>query len=124
MIADTSQGKLSVWKFPLPLTSTTSEIHPLRMPAGSKLLQVAEQGSTSTGPNVFVWALVDPDEPLQELRYVVMAGTGHSIEKSGFSAHDWDLSETVMCLGGRFVLHVWISRPVGKDAVEVSSDNL
>jgi len=117
--------KLTIWKFDLPITSAPNEVLPLRLPAGSKILKVGEQGSDPLlGPQLFVWAQVDPDEKLQELRYVVTAGTGHVLEITTLSKRDWDYEETIMALGGRLVIHVWISRPEGKDVIEVSADNL
>jgi len=119
-----SGKKLTVWKFELPITSAPSEIVPFRLPAGAKILRVAEQGAEPLlGPQLFVWALVDPEESLQELRYVVTAGTGHEMELTTLSNHDWEHQETVLALGGRLVIHAWISVPVGKDAVEVAADN-
>jgi len=114
-----------VFKYDLPITSALSEIVPIRLPAGAKILKVGEQGDDSfLGPRLFIWALVDPNEVLQELRYVVTAGTGHEIELTTLSSKDWDFRDSVICLGGRLVLHVWISRPTGKDVVEVSVDNV
>jgi len=115
---------LTVWKFELPITSAPSEIVPIRLPAGAKILRVGEQGSDPLlGPRLFIWALVDPEEQFQELRYVVTAGTGHKMELTTLSSRDWDYRETVMGLGGRLVIHVWISRPEGSNGVETSADN-
>ena len=114
-----------VFKYDLPITSAPSEVVPIRLPAGSKILKVAEQGADPVlGPRIFIWALVDPNEPMQELRYVVTAGTGHEIELTSLSGHDWDFEDSIMCLGGRLVIHVWISRPVGTDVIEVVADNV
>lgn len=113
-----------VYKYDLPITSTPSEAVPIRLPAGSRILKVAEQGADPLlGPRLFIWALVDPNETLQELRYVVTAGTGHEIELTTLSKRDWDFTDSILCLGGRLVIHVWISRAEGKSAPEVSSDN-
>lgn len=114
----------TVHKFDLPITSAPSEVIPLRLPAGAKILKVGEQGADpELGPRLFVWAQVDPEETLQELRYVVTVGTGHQFEITTLSKRDWDHRETVLALGGRLVLHVWISRPEGSDAPQVAADN-
>jgi hypothetical protein len=124
MNPQTCGQNLTVWKFDLPLTSTPSEVLPLRLPAGARILKVGEQGADPIlGPRFFVWALVDPDEKLQELRYVVTAGTGHKMEITTLADKTWDHVETVMALGGRLVVHVWISRPEGKGGIEVAADN-
>jgi hypothetical protein len=120
-----SNPLLTVWKFDLPITSAPGEVLPLHLPARSKILKVAEQGADPLlGPRLFVWALVDPKEKLQELRYVVTAGTGHQFEVTTLSERDWDFKDSVMCLGGRLVIHVWISRPTGDVPIEVAADNL
>lgn len=118
--------KLTIWKYDLPITSAPGEVLPLRLPAGSKILKVGEQGADPLlGPRVFVWALVDPKEKLEETRYVVTAGTGHELEFTTLSTRDWDYTDSISCLGGRLMLHVWVSRPVGKDDYpEVTADNL
>ncbi len=116
---------LTVWKYDLPITSAPGQVSPMRFPAGAKILKVAEQGADPLlGPRLFVWALVDPKETLQELRYVVTVGTGHEFGTATLSERDWDYVDSVMCLGGRMVLHVWISSPEGSDAVEVVADNV
>jgi len=113
-----------VFKYDLPITSAPSEVVPIKLPAGSKILKVAEQGADPLlGPRLFIWALVDPKETLQELRYVVTAGTGHEIELTSLSSKDWDHQESVLCMGGRLVVHVWISRADGQ-SIEVSADNV
>lgn len=113
-----------VFKYDLPLTSAPGEIVPIQLPSGSKILKVAEQGTDPLlGPRLFIWALVDPKETLNELRYVVTAGTGHEIELTTLSAKDWDYTDSILCLGGRLVIHVWISRADGNGGVEVSADN-
>lgn len=119
------QGELrTVYKYDLPLTSAPGEVLPLRLPAGAKILKVGEQGADPLlGPRLFVWALVDPEEKLQELRYVVTVGTGHKFEVTTLSKRGWDYQDTVMCLGSRLVIHVWISKPTGSDSVEVNADN-
>lgn len=120
-------GKLrTVWKFDLPMTSVPGEILPLRLPAGAKILKVGEQGEDPlSGPRLFVWALVDPNEEFHELRYVVTAPTGYKFEVTTLSKRDWDYVDTVLCMGSRLVVHVWVSRPDGKHEgrVEVSADN-
>ena len=125
-IEDTKTSQLrKVFKYDLPITSAPSEVVPIRLPAGAKILKVGEQGADPLlGPRLFIWALIDPEEKLQELRYVVTAGTGHGIELTSLSKHDWDFKDSVLALGGHLVIHVWISRPAGKCVVEVVADNV
>lgn len=60
---------MKIWKWKLyPLDHQAIE-----MPAGAKLLDVQVQGA-----EVCLWALCDPDAPL-ELREIVTYGTGHSL---------------------------------------------
>lgn len=60
----------SVWKFELAV-----EDYPvIKMPVGAKVLSVAERGEF--GNRLDVWALVDPDAPMQDRRFRVV-GTGH-----------------------------------------------
>jgi len=116
----------TVYKYDLPLTSSPGEVLPIKLPAGAKILSVGEQGADPLlGPRFFVWALVDPDEKFEELRYVVTVGTGHKMEITTLSERDWDHQETVMALGGRLVIHVWISKAEGIDACpDVTVDNV
>jgi len=102
---------LTVYKYELPITSAPSEVIPLDLPKGARLLKVGEQGADPMlGPRLFVWALIDPAEKETERRYVLTAGTGHQIELTALN-RSWALQETVLCLGGRLVLHVWITHP-------------
>jgi hypothetical protein len=116
----------TVYKYDLPMGSVPGEIHPIRLPAGSKILKVGEQTPRDAldGPSLFIWVLIDPQEKFQELRYVVTAGTGHEIELTKLSERDWDYNDTVLCSNG-IVVHVWVSRPEGKQkgVIEVSGNN-
>ena len=122
----TATGQIrKVFKYDLPMTSSPSEVIPLKLPAGAKILKVGEAGGDPLqGPRFFIWALVDPAENLQELRYVVTAGTGHEIELTSLSSKDWEFTDSILSMGGRLVVHVWISRPDGKPFVEISADNV
>lgn len=99
---------LAVWKFQIPVEGGTIEL-----PAGSKLLKVADQQHESyvnPGPSLQLWALVNPDAQRKEQRDVLVRGTGHSIDSKLFDHRsDWELQDTILCMGGRLVLHVWIS---------------
>lgn len=119
---------LAVHKYDLPLTSSPAEVLPIKLPAGAKILKVGEQvgadpSSALLGPRLFIWALVDPEETFEELRYVVTTGTGHRFEITTLSNRDWDYQNTVLALGGALVIHVWISRPEGSNAPQVTADN-
>ena len=116
---------LSVYKYELPLTESPGDLVALRLPAGAKIMKVAQQGADPIlGPRVFVWVLVDPQEQHQELRHVVTAGTGHAIPEASLLAKDWDYVDTILTMGGAMVIHVWISTPEGKGGPEVAADNL
>ena len=102
---------LVVYKYDLPLTSAPCETLPIKLPCGAQILRVGEQGADPLlGPRLFIWALVDPDEQEEEQRYVLTAGTGHKIEVGALSQR-WAYQETVICLGGQLVVHVWITQP-------------
>ena len=83
-----------VWKFPIPFADTFS----IDMPAGAKLLHVAEQHR-----DVCLWALVNPTAT-KEPRYFRIAGTGHPIDTS-----DQQLQHvgTWLMESGRVVFHLF-----------------
>jgi hypothetical protein len=126
----------SVYKYKLPLTNSPGEIVKLHLPVNAVILKVDQQGGDPVlGPHFWVWALVDPDEKLNEIREVLTAGTGHTIPKTALDRiHQRDtfppigrktFQETVLAMNGQLVIHIWISQAVGKVApVEVSADNV
>lgn len=61
----------TIWKY---------ELHPvlkdIGMPRNAKVLTAAAQGN-----KICVWAEVDPDEPVDEVRHFEVFGTGHVIPK-------------------------------------------
>jgi len=60
----------SVWKFELGVT----DFAVVRMPEGAKVLSMAESGTFKD--RLLMWALVDPDAPMQGRGFRVV-GTGH-----------------------------------------------
>jgi hypothetical protein len=119
---------LTVHKYDLPMSSAPAEILPLRLPAGAKILRVSEQVGLSeqpygAGPRLYVWALVDPEEQFQELRYVVTVDTDRDFALTKLSSRDWEHQTSVLALNGSIMIHVWISRPEGSDTKQVSADN-
>lgn len=120
----------SVYKYELPLTNDPGQIVKIHLPVGAVILRVAQQGRVDPiiGPEFFVWALVDPDEKLNEIREVLTAGTGHVIPKASLDRIHQRVAyppigrktfqETCFAMAGSLVIHIWISAPV----VEVSAD--
>ena len=68
-----------VHKFPVPLRGAMSSVG---MPKEAKLLHFDAQGD-----ELFVWALVDPDE-LMEYRTFFIAGTGHTLPEQNIHIHE------------------------------------
>lgn len=82
---------MTVWKFVLDIGRQAIE-----MPVDAEVLHIAEQHD-----QVCVWALVSPDAPKAERRFVV-TGTGHPVpDRRG------RFLGTVLLLDGALVLHVW-----------------
>ena len=87
----------TVYKYPVPVADAVR----LNMPVGAKILTVQSQNDTPT-----LWALVDPDAPL-ESRVFRVIGTGHPVE-------DGDLTYigTAQQFGGSLVWHIFeLSQP-------------
>jgi len=88
----------TVWKFPLRV----SDVQPVTMPAGARILHVAEQFG-----DLCLWALVDPDAP-KETRVIAICGTGHPAPDDGRHIG------SVMLHGSALVFHVFEApRPDG-----------
>ena len=85
---------LTIWKFPIPFADTFS----IDMPAGAKLLHVAEQHR-----DVCLWALVNPTAP-KEPRYFCIAGTGHPIDTP---CQQLQYVGTFLLESGRLVFHLF-----------------
>lgn len=81
----------TIWKFELPSGGIT------KMPANAEVLCVQSQNG-----NPCLWALVNSDEPMVEMRYFKVYGTGHSIpENPGKYIGTFQLQS------GAFVFHVF-----------------
>ena len=113
--------KMSVWKFPIKLpegppgTKST-----LELPAGAKVLTIAEQGlcPASFGPQYYLWALVDTETKKKETRKVLVIGTGHEFPSNVFTepapapSPAYVYQNTVLSMKGRLVFHFWVSKPL------------
>lgn len=84
-----------VWKFRLPNMDNLVE-----MPCGARVLSIAEQFGRPA-----LWALVDPDAPLEAKRFVCCM-TGEPVDH-----HAARFVGTALMDGGAFVLHVFEVRP-------------
>lgn len=114
----------AVFKYPLPLSNQPGDALPLMLPFGAKILKVAgQQEDPVRGPKFMVWALIDPKETFHDLRHVITAGTGHTIPTDALAARTWEYTDSILAMGGQFVLHVWISASEGKRSTEVSAGN-
>lgn len=66
-----------VWKFKLdPEQGVGVEAVPVVMPAGATVLSAA-----AIGADMFVWALVNPDERVRQERRFIVAGTGFGVDE-------------------------------------------
>lgn len=61
---------MTIWKFPLRITDENA----VRMPTGARILCVQVQNDS-----VYLWAVCDPETP-EEVRKIVIIGTGHSVD--------------------------------------------
>jgi len=84
-----------IWKFELPIEDRVA----IAMPSQSEVLSVQMQGDRP-----FVWALVDPKEPLVPCLFAVR-GTGHPIDIP--IEEDWKFIGTFQMRGGALVFHVF-----------------
>ena len=117
---------MAVWKFRLRLPEgPPGTLFHVDIPLGSTILRVGEQGPAE----FYLWALVGlASNELQgmERRTVLAVGTGHEFtaeplkdigliaagqNKADLFAHQ----ETVLAIGGRLVIHFWISHGVALD---------
>lgn len=88
---------LTVWKYDLDIQSLdeNNEVC-VAMPAGAEVLTAREQG-----PNVCVWARVNPDEKRIVKRRFAVCGTGHPASAFSYLG-------TAMLMNGTLVLHVFV----------------
>jgi hypothetical protein len=84
---------LTVWKFPIPIEGRQV----LSLPRESQLLSVQMQGGLPC-----LWALVDPDAPKEDRRFL-WVGTGHPIQEPDTLRH----VGTVQLAGGSLVFHLF-----------------
>jgi len=81
---------MKVWKFVLEDPETT-----VQMPAGAEVLSIGVQRE-----QVCLWALVDPLQPVEPRRFVVV-GTGWDVPGHG------RFLGTVLLASGELVFHIW-----------------
>ena len=84
----------TIYKYPLPMTEDPT----IEMPRGSRVLTVQVQGSTPC-----IWAIVDPNQPLEIRRFRVF-GTGHPIDEN---INSITYIGTFQLLGGGFIGHLF-----------------
>lgn len=61
----------TVYKYPIQVTDEFD----LQLPQGAEILHVAAQNYKP-----YLWALVDPDQPIEKRRFAVR-GTGHPVDE-------------------------------------------
>lgn len=94
----------TVYRYPIDIVGEQT----IPMPRGAEILTVAKrEGSTvllGVGAHeaVEMWALVDPDEPMEDRRFRV-AGTGHPLPDVG----DLQFLDSVQIAAGQLVFHVF-----------------
>lgn len=93
---DTPESTLAVWKFGVPLGERPG-FEPVSMPVRSEILHVGQQHD-----NVFVWALVDPNEDDHEDRHLGAFPTGGSFQANAPLYHG-----TTAVYAVRIVVHVF-----------------
>ena len=82
----------TVWKYPLPLVQFLM----LELPAGAKILKVAQQGK-----GVFLWALGDPEAPVERVHLRVVSAGTEIVEDDAEHVESFSLP------GSGFVFHVF-----------------
>lgn len=90
-----------IFKYPLEVTDVLN----VTMPAGAKILSVAEQDHSG----IVLWAEVDISAPKVRRRFVIV-GTGHPMLAVPADAV---FVGTVQTFGGRLVWHVYDGGEVG-----------
>ena len=83
--------KKVVYKYKLQITKVIQEVV---LPLGAQILCIKMQND-----ELCMWALVDPDQPYNEVVKIRCAGTGHEITE------DVEYIDTVMLFDGALVFH-------------------
>lgn len=102
---------LAVKRFLIPPANSPGEPVVMELPKGAQIMKVIGQSDPLAGVALFLWALVDPYVKLTEWRTVITAGTGHHLAAEAFKGVTWDFTDTISVMGGRMLVHVWISKP-------------
>ena len=84
---------MTIWKFP-----ARPDMFVLEMPSGARILSIDAQNGKP-----FLWALVDPDAPKVQRRFLT-AGTGHPLHDSVSGAA---FVGTFQLHGGALVFHLF-----------------
>lgn len=85
----------SVWKFPIAV----EDVQCLMTPLGAKILCVQTQNGMPC-----LWAEVDTEAPVNDMRTIVTVGTGHVME---FKAFEGVYIGTYQLQNGALVFHVY-----------------
>lgn len=86
---------LKVFKYEMPL----NDYFDLDLPRGAKILKVDTQFDLPQ-----LWALVDPDESIMEMRKFRFAGTGHPIVEE---LEKLEFIDTFQMRDGNLIFHVF-----------------
>lgn len=88
--------KRTIWKYKLEVNDDQQ----ISMPKDAKILTVQSQNEMPC-----LWALVNPYETEEELRYIEMYGTGSSVECNAGTEREY--ISTFQMMGGEIVFHVF-----------------
>ena len=85
--------KKSIWKFQLEVL----DMQEVQMPKGAKILTAQAQGDIPC-----LWAEVDAEEKVMEIRTIEIIGTGHTVEDA-----NRQYIGTVQLYLGAFIWHIY-----------------
>ena len=88
-----------VWKYKIAAHPMTEGKYVTEMPAGAKVLAVAEQRGAS-----FIWAEIDDNAEIEDRVFFVL-GTGHGVPDAAQHIATWQ------SMGGVFVWHLYEPMP-------------
>lgn len=89
---------MKVYKYPIPRTGAATA-----MPKGAKILHFDVQADSFC-----VWALVDPDQPLED-RLLIVVGTGHDLPAV---TSELVFINSTLSHGGKLVFHCFEHSPI------------
>lgn len=94
---------MKIYKYRID-TPSNNDTHEVSMPRGATVLSVDAQGS-----EMFVWALVDPDNSSGPRRFRIY-GTGHEVPFGILDSHEFVGTVHMAANGMRLVFHVFQER--------------